>query len=347
MGLHAIWTTWQPSNANGIALVLGLVFVMILMLACFRSSCLMGVLPCSPSQHFCFPRCIRGISDENEVFYSARSEFSVDLEERLLSQIDCEHLTSAENVAIHAFLKSLPQGVERPSPDLLLQTVWARKLDVPAACCLWQQHLKAIRKIGVDAVDDATVRSVYSQGFCVRCGKDVDGRPMLWIRMGVCDPRVLTPPIAVKNTWLAHDAVLSESVDVNRQGICFVYDLHDVGTAQVNLAMRAGWWKVNWVHAALWGGPSHPSHISRVWLVDAPVIFVKLWNNFNYFLPSYIRDVVRFHKTVEHDRGASLAHICTIDQLPVYLGGDDRLFGDDFAEWMFRRLEGKSLMYRR
>merc|ERR1712050_284356 len=127
--------------------------------------------------------------------------------------------------------------------------------------------------------------------------------------MGRVDPSSLTPAVVVRNTWLAHDAILSESAEANRLGICFVYDLNGVSPRQVNRAMKAGWWKPTWGHAALWGGPSHPAHISRVWLLDAPVVFVKLWDALNYILPSYIRDVVRFHRTTELDTGARFADV--------------------------------------
>lgn len=344
MDLSVMNTWWYQGSAVETLLVLASVSLAILILInlCRRSS--------PDSFH-------DAVSDDGAYYHTAKSEASSDLGEQLIGDVEaittepllCQDWTRAEDRAIREFLRTLPGNVERPPPGMLLQVVWARGLDAPAACRLWQAHIHATGTIGVDKVDDANVRAAYlTQKFCVPAGRDVDGRAMIWVRMGLVDPASLTPPLTVRNTWLAQDAVLSQGADVNRKGICFVYDLSGVGASQVNRAMASGWWNPKWVRHALMGGPSHPSHISRVWLLDAPPVFVKIWDMTHHFLPAYIREVVRFHRTdATNDRAASLAAICPNDQLPVYLGGDVSRFGGSFAEWMFRRLEGQPLIYRR
>lgn len=312
----------------------------------------------------CALRRNRGLEcdDEDEVFYSAHSEIdeefdgtsaaSRSLQEPLVRPVDDsaqdrDGWTEKERKAAEDFVAALAPGVEQPSPEFLLQAIWARKLDSSAAAELWQRHLDAARRIGVPAVREAQVRDAYSQGFCVRSGNDLDGRPMIWVRLGLVDATHLTPPVVVLNTWLAHDAVLSQSNDAKRRGICFVYDLSAVSMWQVNAGMRGGWMNPGWVYHALWGGPAHPAHISRVWLLDAPRVFMKLWDMFSYILPSYIREVVRFESTRGRSGADRFSQICRLEDLPVYVGGDASRFGEPFVDWMFRLLEGRTPVYRR
>lgn len=173
---------------------------------------------------------------------------------------------------------------------------------------------------------------------------------MCWVRLAHCIPAKLRAVTCVRNTWLAQDFLLgSGGAAASRAGLCFVYDALGVGLQNVTIDPR-------WIRASLWGGPSHPSHISRVVILDAPGIFVAAWNAFKHLLPGYLRDVVCFEATQRSRWGpscaeplvgdASLTRICPPESLPVYLGGDEPRFGEAFVERMFRGLAGRSLPYR-
>jgi len=252
-----------------------------------------------------------------------------------------EAWTPEERSCISAMLEALERdGVPPPPEELLLQVAWSRKLKPEGCTALWKQHLEAISHLDIAAVSDEAVMQAYNEmGFCERCGQDVDGRPMIWVRMALCDVAKLTPSMAVKNTWLAQDATLCGSEDANRRGLCFVYDLRGVGLKNVTFNVR-------YLRAAIWGATSHPMHISRVWLVDAPNVFLAAWRLGQGLLPAHVRQNVHFLYTGERDVSDCLGPICEPGELPPYLGGDANRFGNSYAEWMFKRLKGQPLAYQ-
>jgi len=247
--------------------------------------------------------------------------------------------TPEERSGVAAVLQALERdGVAAPPEELLLQIAWSRGLRPEDSAALWRQHMEAASRLDIAGIGDEAVREAYGMGFCERCGEDVDGRPMIWVRMALCEVAKLTPSLAVKNTWLAQDATLCGSAEANRRGICFVYDLRGVGFRNVTFDPR-------YLRAAISGATSHPMHVSRVWMLDAPGVFLAAWRAGKVFLPQHVREVVRFHSTGARDSPACLAPVCAPEQLPPYLGGDADRFGDSYAEWMLDRLRGQPLAY--
>jgi len=230
-------------------------------------------------------------------------------------------------------------GVAPPPPEEYLPQVLRAtgNLDGEVAAALWCQHLKATSQHNISAISDEQVREAYSMGFCALSGEDVDGLPMIWVRLALSEVSKLTPSLAVLNTWLAQDATLRD--DANKRGLCFVYDLSGVGLKNVTFNPM-------FLSAAITGATSHPSRFSRVWLLDAPHIFLAAWSVGSRFLPPQVREAVRFHSTGDRSNADCFAPICYPSELPVYLGGDTGRFGGSYAEWMFDRLKGRSLVYR-
>jgi len=257
--------------------------------------------------------------------------------------------TAAESAAVASISAqlSMEQPGTRLSEKRLLQIAWSRQLDVTAAVNLYKRHLDCVRRLGVGSVPDAEVREAYeSQNFCVSAGPDHEGRPICWVRLNQTIPARIRAATCVRNTWMAQDFLLNRGgVAANRAGICFVYDTLGVGLQNITTDPL-------WIRASLWGGPSHPSHISRVWILDPPSIFVMAWNAFKHLLPAYLREVVIFQATSRGRRASSqeppdegLARICPRESLPVYLGGDPARFPEAFVDAMFRGLEGQDLPY--
>lgn len=246
--------------------------------------------------------------------------------------------TSSEELAIGELRRRFSKG-EEPPERLLLQLAWSRGLDVDAAESVWRRHLAATNDLRIQDVSDDLVRNAYKAGFCVRSGVDVDGRPMIWVRLALSVPSGMTAAQVVKNTWMAQDATLASGAEANRQGICFVYDLKGVGLKNVSFDPRA-------LRAVIRGALSHPCHISRVWLLDAPQIFLLTWHAFKHFIPAEIRKLVRFADTGAKHRPGNFSEICPASELPVYLGGDRRRFSEAYCDWMFYELEGHALAYR-
>merc|ERR1712224_1003543 len=203
---------------------------------------------------------------------------------------------SREQACVAALWREL--GADAPADSQILQVAWSRKLDAAGAAELWRQHIRVVEEMHIDDVSDAQVRCAYDQGFCVRAGRDHAGRPIIWVRLAKCNVSKLTPPLAVRNSWLAQDAALSIDNVANREGLCFVYDLRDIGLQNMTFNPL-------YLKAAIVGATSHPMHLTRVWLMDAPDIFWSAWRIGQHFLPTEVRDVVRFCKT-----GARDSHDC-------------------------------------
>jgi len=246
--------------------------------------------------------------------------------------------TDEEQHAVENLRAELGEGAGRAPEGLLFQIAHSRQLDAPHAADIWRRHLQAHDRLRVADVTDAEVIDAYSVGFCVCCGKDVDGRPMIWVRMKLSEPSTMSPALVVRNTWLAQDSVLAGSDDGNRNGICFVYDLRGVGLKNVSFDPVA-------VGSSLWGATSHASHISRVWLLDAPRIFFVAWAACKHFVPSHLRELVRFH-SIDADSDAPFDVICPGSELPAYAGGDAARFGGVYSDVMLDRLQRQELAYR-
>ena len=242
-----------------------------------------------------------------------------------------------EEVVIRQLRTHFERSREEPPDHLLPQLAWSRSLDVAAAIDLWHRHVAATRHLRIQDVSDEAVRKAYDAGFCVRSGFDVDGRPMIWVRMALSVPSTMTASLVVKNTWMAQDATLAGGIECSRKGICFVYDLKGVGLKNVTFDPLS-------LRAAIWGALCHPSHISRVWFLDAPKIFLLTWQAFKHFVPKDIRSLVRFANTGRRDSPLCFSEICPSSQLPAYLGG--MRFSQPFCNWMFAQLQGHKFAYR-
>ena len=243
--------------------------------------------------------------------------------------------TDKEEAAILELRQRL-QGSEEPPERLLAQLAWARELDIDAAAELWRRHVAMAKELNIRDVSDDLVRKAYDDGFCVRSGVDLDGRPMIWVRLAFSVPSTMTASQVVKNTWMAQDATLCSGIEANRRGICFVYDLKGVGLKNVSFDPLA-------LRACIRGALSHPSHISRVWLLDAPRIFLLAWQAFKHFVPENVRELVHFADTGKGRR--KISQVCRSSELPVYLGGPRR-FSREYCDWMFEQLEGQPQAYR-
>ena len=243
-------------------------------------------------------------------------------------------VTENEDSAMKALAERFV-GDQKVPQERLLQLAWSRGLNVDHAADLWLRHLSALKELKIREVSDEMVRRAYDAGFCVLSGVDWEQRPMIWVRLALAVPSTMTASQVVKNTWMAQDATLSTGIEANRRGICFVYDLKGIGFKNLNFDPMA-------LHAVIRGALSHPCHISRVWLLDAPWIFFLAWEAFKHFIPDDVRKLVRFAQSGKRD---SFSHVCPASQLPVYLGGP-RSFSQAYCDWMFAQLEHQHLAYR-
>ena len=223
---------------------------------------------------------------------------------------------------------------------------WSR--DLKAGSCLeaLDNHLYFIRKFSIDAISIADIIRNFSAGFSVIAGRDLTGRPMLWQRMRYMVPGSISLPVGIKSTWMALDAALADASS-NRSGICLVYDFFGIGLNNISLNL------FDIKNGAIACGAGHPSHISRVVFLNAPMIFRMGYRTAQPFLPHAVTSVVEFLDVDTSGKvGFSWAkYLCEPSQLPRYILENDfeglvrQSDVDHYVTWLLRRLHGQRLLY--
>ena len=212
---------------------------------------------------------------------------------------------------------------------------WSRQLDPVAAVGVLGRHIECIAKFKLSDITMDTVKENFRAGFSVLAGRDISGRPILWQRMKYMTPASIPLNVGIKSTWLAIDAALADAAS-NRLGACLVYDFSSIGLANVTLNL------IDVRDGCLACGISHPSHISRVVFLDAPMFFRLAFAAVAPLLPSSVTTVVEFA-----DSSKGFDSICKHSDLPRYLREDRDLPTDvdDYMSWLISRLRGQHLLY--
>ena len=136
---------------------------------------------------------------------------------------------------------------------------------------LLHTHLDSIWRNDILKAEESLVKSNYDRGFSAVCGRDIDGRPLVWVRFKYIFPGKIPLGVGVKSTWLALDAALQDMESI-RVGCRLVYDFSGIGLA--NLAA----FKLHEIkEGCLAVACSHPSVISSVLFLDAPHLFRIGW----------------------------------------------------------------------
>lgn len=284
---------------------------------------------------------------DDDQFFSCESSRSLDAP--LLQEAgrdDGGEWTAEEREAVASLVELFQaEGVERPTDARLLQIAWSRKLDANEAYDLYKTHLRCSERLGIGEATDEEVRQAYEgMDFVCRAGYDHEGRPLNWSRLGLCEPARMKASVCVRGTWMCQDALL-DTPAANRAGLCFVQDAYGFGWKNFSADPL-------WMRTTLIAFPTHPSHISRVWVLDAPAIFSMCWSALKGLLPVDVRESVIFvstNRTLGRSAGApdeGLARICPRQSLPAYMGGDPRRFPDRVTDHLIRKLEGRDLPYR-
>ncbi|KAF4746517.1 hypothetical protein FOZ62_010365, partial [Perkinsus olseni] len=209
-----------------------------------------------------------------------------------------------------------------------LKLAWARNLDVNKAEALAWRHEDLLKKLPIREIPESEIQRNFSAGFSVKAGRDLDGRPMGWVRMRFMAPSAIPILCGIKSTWMALDAALADPASV-RLGVCLVYDFAGIGLK--NITLNVGDIK----KGALAVGLGHISHISRVMFVDAPFIFRAAWAAVSPLLPSSLTEVVTFVNTTHDGDVEWCAGVCEPSELPAYLGGG---VDGDYYPWLTTRL---------
>ncbi|KAF4688638.1 hypothetical protein FOZ60_002559 [Perkinsus olseni] len=222
-----------------------------------------------------------------------------------------------------------------------LKLAWARNLDVNKAEALAWRHEDLLKKLPIREIPESEIQRNFSAGFSVKAGRDLDGRPMGWVRMRFMAPSAIPILCGIKSTWMALDAALADPASV-RLGVCLVYDFAGIGLKNITLNV-GDIKKGSTVGGQAAVGLGHISHISRVMFVDAPFIFRAAWAAVSPLLPSSLTEVVTFVNTTHDGDVEWCAGVCEPSELPAYLGGG---VDGDYYPWLTTRLVGSHLAYR-
>ncbi|KAF4699191.1 hypothetical protein FOZ62_019206, partial [Perkinsus olseni] len=95
-----------------------------------------------------------------------------------------------------------------------LKLAWARNLDVNKAEALAWRHEDLLKKLPIREIPESEIQRNFSAGFSVKAGRDLDGRPMGWVRMRFMAPSAIPILCGIKSTWMALDAALADPASV-------------------------------------------------------------------------------------------------------------------------------------
>ncbi|EER02980.1 hypothetical protein Pmar_PMAR018394 [Perkinsus marinus ATCC 50983] len=97
-----------------------------------------------------------------------------------------------------------------------------------------RRHEDLLKKLPIREITESEIQRNFSAGFSVKAGRDLDGRPMGWVRMRFMSPATIPILCGVKSTWMALDAALADPASV-RLGACLVYDFAGIGMKNITL----------------------------------------------------------------------------------------------------------------
>jgi len=246
-------------------------------------------------------------------------------------------LSAIEIAAVESLrqsLRGIPQTGEWGLHDWL-KLAWARQLVHGDSAGVLHSHLDYIHRFELLSISWETIESNFQAGFSCLAGRDTCGRPMLWQRMKFMTPSTIPLRVGIKSTWLALDAALADS-ESNRLGVCLVYDFRGIGMSNITLNF------LDIRHGALACGLAHPSHVSRVLFMDAPLVFRVAFAAATPLLPKAVVSVIEF---IDSSRG--LSRICSVSDLPRYLRESSESSFDvpEYIQWLLTRLNGQRLLY--
>mmetsp|Transcript_23869 Transcript_23869/g.60279 ORF Transcript_23869/g.60279 Transcript_23869/m.60279 type:complete len:702 (-) Transcript_23869:118-2223(-) len=261
-----------------------------------------------------------------------------------LSQADAAALAEPGGGSVEEGESAGRLSGERSSPPpmyfltqrTMLRFLYSSRMVPAEAKRLLDSHLRMIQKMKLRDVTDDDVRKNYSRGFCVLAGRDLDGRPMIWIKYKFINPSEIRIPVGVKSTWLSIDAALQDLPSMAR-GVRLVYDFN--GLRLQNVASARPWEFKDAISAVAF---CHPSVISSVIFLDAPPLLRHCWQLGQAIVPKKLKRVVDFVST--HGVPDWYASFCDPTQLPRYLGGS-YVPNADFHSYLLHRVRNDSILY--
>ncbi|CAD7971151.1 unnamed protein product [Amoebophrya sp. A25] len=218
----------------------------------------------------------------------------------------------------------------------MLRFLYSSKMSPVEAKRLLDSHIRMIQKMKLRDVSDEDVRRNYARGFCCLAGRDLEGRPMIWIKFRFINPSEIKIPIGIKSTWLSIDAALQDLPSIQK-GVRLVYDFNNLRLN--NVASARPWEFKDAISAVAF---SHPSVIASVVFLDAPPLLRHCWQLGQAIVPKKLKRVVSFVET--HGDQRWYEAFCDSSQLPRYLGGKD-VPNADFHSYLVHRVKNDSILY--
>ena len=222
----------------------------------------------------------------------------------------------------------------------LVKAIHRCNLNVENAYAVLVRYQSSIKNHNILQCSDSDVKKNYDAGFCERAGRDVQGRPMIWLRFKFVVPGEIPLDVGIKSTWMSLDASLMD-LHSNRVGAMLVYDFADIASKNVFTLQIP-----TLIGGAFAVGMAHPSNIAKIVFLDAPLLFKGAWNTAYYVVPQRLRDLIVFMDSDRYGKASKTPWhdgFCERSALPQYFGGDH---SGSFYEWMCMRLEKCDLPYR-
>jgi hypothetical protein len=244
------------------------------------------------------------------------------------SQLEC---SSEERSLCDELLQEISAECGRKDPITLLRYLRARQLKVPAAAKMWRntQEWRASNKLAAAfetfAIDDTLHRRFDPSWKALGLlGRDLEGAPIIWERMGQVDLSTVEQ-IPVKflvqheiYTLVRVQQALDEVMRLEGRPHMYwtvIEDMKGLGWQHFNLGALA-----KFKETVRIGQDYFPDVVKRIVVIRAPRVFSLIWNIVQHFLDEGTRDKVQI--VSEKDTLKMLTRYIDRKWIPQELGGD-------------------------
>ncbi|XP_055303453.1 tyrosine-protein phosphatase non-receptor type 9 isoform X2 [Sitodiplosis mosellana] len=217
--------------------------------------------------------------------------------------------------AVKEFIEIVNKKIEGKtiSTSTALKFVLARKLDVPRAVALFEQHVLIRREEDLDNIEPMSdpLRTELETGkFTILPGRDATGAAIALFTANLHNPKDVTHRTTLQGVIFQLDAAL-QSVDTQKAGLVFIYDMSasKYSNFDYELSQR--------ILNLLKGG--YPARLKKVLIVTAPLWFKAPFKILRLFVREKLRERV-FTVSIPQ-----LSLHVPRDSLPVHLGGTHQI----------------------
>lgn len=236
-------------------------------------------------------------------------------------------LTAEETEALAAFRALDPELTTPWNDAFLMRFIWARKLDVPRAVELLQNHMKWREEWDVQNLDMAAVESYFRQGstFWAPGNYTKQGHSVSYLLLNKFDKEAfgrLGMKGVLHASYYALDLALDHDIEIGRKGSVIIEDFSGASFMDLMSMMKGGDLDMKKMMDSM---QNHlPSRMGGIIILNAP------W---------YIRALTTIAKPLLKPKLRKKIHICSVSELKEFFTPEQlpTIYGGTFdlnTEWL-------------